>query len=136
MKRPITQTTVRGGEAAIRESHALLAEQRRGNTGVREISVTEITEQLGLGGRRVMDEKTVYDRQIVALAIKQAQGDLIEAIFLVRAFRTTLRRFGTSEPLETDRMLVRRRVATILKEPPGGQFLGPTYDYSHRLLDF
>ena len=48
-----------------------------------------------------MSEGSLYDRELAALAIKQARGDLIEAIFLVRAYRTTLPRFGASEPVET-----------------------------------
>src|SRR5262249_39844822 len=70
-----------------------------------------------------------------ALAIKQARGDLIEAIFLVRAFRTTCPRFGASQPLATASMDVRRRISAIFKDLPGGQVLGPTFDYTHRLLD-
>src|SRR5262245_53107245 len=113
--KPIMQTTIRGGEKAIRASHKLLAEQRRGNTAIPEIAVAQVQEQLGLGVDRVMCEGALYDRGLAALAIKQTQGDLVEAAFLVRAFRTTLRRFGSSEPMKTDEMLVRRRVATTLK---------------------
>jgi alpha-D-ribose 1-methylphosphonate 5-triphosphate synthase subunit PhnI len=32
-------------------------------------------------------------------------------------------------------MLLHRRVSAIFKDMPGGQLLGPTYDYTHRLLD-
>jgi alpha-D-ribose 1-methylphosphonate 5-triphosphate synthase subunit PhnI len=55
---------------------------------------------------------------------------------LPRAYRTTLPRFGYSEPMDTDRMRVRRRVSAIFKDLPGGQVLGPTFDYTQRLLDF
>ena len=41
-----------------------------------------------------MGEGSLYDRELAALAIKQAQGDLVEAAFLLRAYRTTLPRFG------------------------------------------
>src|SRR5262249_29459060 len=126
---------IKGGEPAIQESYKLLAEQRRGDRSVPELSAAQIREQLRLGVDRVMGEGAIYDRTLAALALKQAQGDVAEAVFLLRAFRTTLRRFGTSEPIETPRMLVRRRVATVYKDPPGGQFLGPTFDYTHRLLD-
>ena len=51
-----------------------------------------------------MAEGSLYDRELAALAIKQARGDLIEAIFLVRAFRTTLPRFGATEPIDTGAM--------------------------------
>src|SRR5206468_7648945 len=85
---------------------------------------------------RVMGEGSVYDRELAALAIQQAQGDLIEAAFLLRAYRTTLPRFAYSEPVETADMQVKRRISAIFKDLPGGQLLGPTYDYTHRLLDF
>jgi len=70
------------------------------------------------------------------LAIKQSAGDLLEAIFLLRAYRTTLPRFMASVPLRTDTMHVERRISAIFKDLPGGQRLGPTFDYTHRLLDF
>ncbi len=83
-----------------------------------------------------MAEGSLYDRELAALAIKQAQGDLIEAAFLLRAYRTTLPRLAHAAPVHTDAMLVRRRISAIYKDLPGGQVLGPTYDYTHRLLDF
>ncbi len=83
-----------------------------------------------------MTEGSLYDRELAALAVKQSRGDLIEAIFLLRAYRTTLPRLGTSLPLDTDRMVVERRISAIFKDLPGGQILGPTFDYTHRLLDF
>jgi alpha-D-ribose 1-methylphosphonate 5-triphosphate synthase subunit PhnI len=82
-----------------------------------------------------MNEGSLYDRELAALAIKQARGDLIEAIFLLRAFRATLPRFGASEPLDTSAMTVRRRISAAFKDLPGGQILGPTFDYTHRLLE-
>jgi alpha-D-ribose 1-methylphosphonate 5-triphosphate synthase subunit PhnI len=83
-----------------------------------------------------MTEGSLYDRELAALAIWQAQGDLVEAIFLLRAYRTTLPRFGFSTPINTARISVRRRISATFKDIPGGQILGPTYDYTHRLLDF
>ena len=82
-----------------------------------------------------MTEGSLYDRELAALAIKQARGDMIEAIFLVRAFRATLPRFGATEPVDTGAMQVRRRISSTFKDIPGGQILGPTFDYTHRLLD-
>jgi alpha-D-ribose 1-methylphosphonate 5-triphosphate synthase subunit PhnI len=126
---------VKGGERAIENAHALLADARRGDRSVPEISLDQISEQLALAVDRVMSEGSLYDRELAALAIKQARGDLIEAIFLVRAFRTTCPRFGAGEPLATAGMDVRRRISAIFKDLPGGQVLGPTFDYTHRLLD-
>src|SRR5260370_29293458 len=82
-----------------------------------------------------MTGASLYDRELAALAIKQARGDMIEAIFLVRAVRATLPRFGATEPVNTGEMQVRRRISSTFKDIPGGQILGPTFDYTHRLLD-
>jgi alpha-D-ribose 1-methylphosphonate 5-triphosphate synthase subunit PhnI len=126
---------VKGGEKAIDAAHRLLAEERRGEPSVPEISAEQISEQLALAVDRVMNEGSLYDRELTALAVKQARGDLIEAIFLARAARTTLARFGYAEPVNTSAMRIRRRVSAAFKDIPGGQILGPTFDYTHRLLD-
>lgn len=126
---------VKGGEAAIDNAHRLLADRRRGDRSVPALTLDQIVGQLALGVDRVMSEGSLYDRRLAALAIKQARGDLIEAIFLVRAYRTTLPRFGYSEPVDTGGMLVERRISACYKDLPGGQLLGPTFDYTHRLLD-
>ncbi|MCW2308539.1 carbon-phosphorus lyase complex subunit PhnI [Rhodobium gokarnense] len=127
---------VKGGEKAIANAHRLLADKRRGDRSVPAMTVEQIVEQLALAVDRVMAEGSLYDKELAALAIKQARGDLIEAIFLVRAFRTTLPRFGHSEPLDTGAMHIRRRISATFKDLPGGQLLGPTFDYTHRLIDF
>lgn len=127
---------VKGGAAAIENSWRLLAEQRRGDTALPELTVAQIREQLPLAVDRVMAEGSLYDPELAALAIKQASGDLVEAIFLLRAYRTTLPRFGYSLPLDTAKMQLIRRISATFKDVPGGQILGPTYDYTQRLLDF
>ncbi len=127
---------VKGGEAAILATHDLVAEARRGDESVPELAVAQIREQMGLACARVMNEGSLYDPDLAALALKQSQGDAIEAAFLMRAYRTTLPRFGSSEPLDTAKMAIRRRVSATYKDLPGGQVLGPTYDYTHRLFDF
>jgi alpha-D-ribose 1-methylphosphonate 5-triphosphate synthase subunit PhnI len=127
---------VKGGERAIDNAHAWLAEERRGDIAIAELSIAQIREQLKLSVNRVMAEGSLYDPDLAALAIKQARGDLIEAIFLIRAYRTTLPRFGGTLPIETENMTCDRRVSATFKDAPGGQVLGPTFDYTHRLLDF
>ena len=127
---------VKGGEKAIDAAHDLLARRRRGDPDVPEISIDQIGSQLTLAVDRVMAEGSLFDRELAALAIKQARGDLIEAIFLLRAYRTTLPRFGYSQPIETGAMVIHRRVSAAFKDLPGGQILGPTFDYTHRLIDF
>jgi alpha-D-ribose 1-methylphosphonate 5-triphosphate synthase subunit PhnI len=125
---------VKGGEKAIGAAHRLLAEARRGDPNVAEIGLDQIREQLALAVARVMSEASLYDADLAALAVKQSRGDLIEAIFLARAYRTTLPRFGESLPLDTSRMRIARRISACFKDMPGGQVLGPTFDYTHRLL--
>lgn len=127
---------VKGGEHAIEASWRLLDKARRGDPRVPELSVAQIREQLRLAVARVMAEGSVYDEELAALAIKQAAGDLVEAIFLLRAWRTTVPRFGYTEPVETEHMQVQRRISATFKDVPGGQVLGATYDYTQRLLDF
>ncbi|MDN5517755.1 MAG: carbon-phosphorus lyase complex subunit PhnI [Pseudomonas sp.] len=127
---------VKGGERAIDNAHQLLASRRRGDTTVAELGVQQVRQQLPLAVARVMSEGSLYDEELAALAIKQAAGDLMEAIFLLRAYRTTLPRFGASEPLDSTRMQLQRRISATFKDLPGGQLLGPTFDYTHRLLDF
>jgi len=126
---------VKGGEAAIANAHRLLADRRRGDRSVPALRLDQIVEQLGLAVDRAMGEGSLYDRELAALATLQARRDLIEAIFLVRAYRTTLPRFGYSRPVDTGAMLIERRISATFKDLPGGQMLGPTFDYTHRLLD-
>jgi alpha-D-ribose 1-methylphosphonate 5-triphosphate synthase subunit PhnI len=127
---------VKGGEAAIEAAHRLLEQDRRGDPAIPALTIDQIEGQLRLAVDRVMAEGALYDRRLAALAIKQAAGDMVEAIFLLRAYRTTLPRFAVSEPIDTAQMAADRRISAIFKDVPGGQFLGPTFDYTHRLLDF
>ena len=127
---------VKGGERAIDNAHEWLAEERRGDPSVPELTIPQIREQMKLAVNRVMAEGSLYDPDLAALAIKQARGDLIEAVFLIRAYRTTLPRLASSRPVDTGAMAVDRRISATFKDLPGGQVLGPTFDYTHRLLDF
>ena len=127
---------VKGGERAIDAAHAWLAEERRGDLSVAEMSIAQIRNQLRLAVNRVMAEGSLFDPDLAALAIKQSRGDLIEAVFLIRAYRTTLPRFGATQPIDTAQMACIRRISATFKDLPGGQILGPTFDYTHRLLDF
>ncbi|MEM9155616.1 MAG: carbon-phosphorus lyase complex subunit PhnI, partial [Cyanobacteria bacterium P01_F01_bin.33] len=132
----MSYVAVKGGEQAIRNAEQLLQSQRRGDRAIAELSLDQIREQMALAVNRVMAEGSLYDRDLAALAIKQSWGDLVEAAFLLRAYRTTLPRLYYSEPVDTSAMAVRRRVSSIFKDVPGGQQLGATFDYIHRLLDF
>ncbi|OZI31370.1 carbon-phosphorus lyase complex subunit PhnI [Bordetella genomosp. 10] len=127
---------VKGGERAILNSYRMLDSFRRGDPAVPALTLAQIRAQMPLAVDRVMAEGSLYDPHLAALALKQAAGDVVEAVFLLRAYRTTLPRFGYSVPLETARMSLQRRISATFKDLPGGQVLGPTYDYTQRLLDF
>lgn len=132
----MTYVAVKGGERAIHNSEALLHALRRGDPGIAELDVAQIEGQLGLAVDRAMSEGSLYDRGLASLAVKQSWGDLVEAAFLLRAYRTTLPRFYESVPLETSCMDLVRRISAIFKDVPGGQIIGPSFDYTQRLLDF
>lgn len=113
---------VKGGENAINAAHQLLATKRRGDTSVAELTVEQIQQQMPLAVDRIINEGGIYDRELAALALKQSSGDMIEAIFLLRAFRTTLPRFGSALAVDTERMQIERRVSATFKDLPGGKF--------------
>ena len=98
---------VKGGEQAIKNAEALLQAMRRGDRDILELSLEQIKQQLALAVNRVMAEGSLYDCDLAALAIKQSWGDLVEAIFLLRAYRTTLPRLYYSKPLNTEKMQVK-----------------------------
>lgn len=133
---PLMYVSVKGGEKAIEAAHQQLSEKRRGDKKLPELSIAQIREQMPYAVDRVMTEGSLYDPKLAALAIKQAAGDLIEAIFLLRAYRTTLERFCSSKPIDTSKIHIERRISAAFKDIPGGQILGSTFDYTHRLLDF
>ena len=127
---------VKGGEQAIQNAESLLKARRRGDPEIPELTLEQIQQQMKLAIDRVMGEGSLYDAELAALAIKQSWGDLVEAIFLLRAYRTTLPRLYYSQPIDTSQMHLDRRISAIFKDVPGGQLLGSTFDYVHRLLDF
>jgi alpha-D-ribose 1-methylphosphonate 5-triphosphate synthase subunit PhnI len=125
---------VKGGERAIANAHALLAKQGRGDARLPRIEQAAVAGQLGVLVSRVMTEGSLYDPELAARAILQAQGDVLEAITLVRSYRTTLPRFGYTLPVDTAGLPPQRRVSATFKDLPGGQQLGATFDYTHRLF--
>lgn len=124
------------GREGDRRRPCLAGAQTPGDDALPELSVAQIEQQLNTAVDRVMTEGGIADRELAALALKQASGDNVEAIFLLRAYRTTLAKLAVSEPVKTAEMRLERRISAVYKDIPGGQLLGPTYDYTHRLLDF
>lgn len=125
---------VKGGTRAIEESIKRLKYERvhQGQT----LEVDRI--KAGMRGLidQVMSESSLYNETLAALAIKQAEGNPEEAVFLLRAYRSTVPRKHYSRVIESDQMKVERRISASFKDIPGGQILGATTDYTHRLLDF
>lgn len=124
---------VTGGKEAIEQSLNLLKIFRESGE---DISITCIKENMGLLIDKIMSEAGFYSREYAALALKQCEGSVEEAVFLLRAYRSTLPRDYYSTTVDTGEMRLIRRISAAFKDIPGGQILGPTYDYSHRLLDF
>ena len=124
---------VTGGKEAIEQSLKLLELFRESGE---DITVSCIKENMRLLIDKIMSEAGFYSEEYAALALKQCEGSVEEAVFLLRAYRSTLPRNYYSNPGDTREMRLIRRISAAFKDIPGGQILGPTYDYSHRLLNF
>lgn len=125
---------VSGGEQAIAASLDLLELQRVST--YRALDADDVARSLPCLVEQVMSEGSLWAPDIAALAVKQARGSVEEAVFLVRAYRSTLERLYTSRTIDTGCMRVNRRISAAFKDIEGGQVLGATRDYSHRLIDF
>ena len=126
---------VSGGDEAITNAEALVAFFRL-KGGAPPVQVGQIREQMRLAVDKVLSEGSLYAPGIAALALKQAEGDGIEASFIVRAYRATQPRRFISLPVDTRQMRIIRRISGAFQDIPGGQVLGPTRDYTQRLVDF
>jgi alpha-D-ribose 1-methylphosphonate 5-triphosphate synthase subunit PhnI len=125
---------VKGGTEAIHNAGELAEFYRiKGETS--PIGIKQIREQMRLAIDKVMGEGGIYAPEYAAIALKQAEGDVFEAAFILRAFRTTLQRNFYSETINTREMFVKRKISASFREIPGGQVLGPTRDYTQRTLD-
>ena len=125
---------VSGGEEAIAASIQLLDYYRSGTE--KDLELEAIAGKFGLLVDKVMSESGLYAKQYAALALKQCEGSTEEAVFLLRAYRSTLKRSHYTYVVNTDSMRVVRRISAAFKDIPGGQMLGATYDYTHRLIHF
>lgn len=125
---------VSGGREAIDASLDLL-ELERLSAG-RVIDCKAIEAGLPELVSQVQSEGSLWCPEVAATAVKQARGSVEEAVFLVRAYRSTLERLYVSRTIDTADMSVDRRISAAFKDVPGGQILGASRDYSHRLIDF
>src|SRR6202034_1708543 len=125
---------VKGGERAIANAHALLAKEGRGDPGLPRIAYQAVAGQLAVLVARVMTEGSLYDPELAARAILQSQGDVLEAITLVRSYRTTLPRFRYTLPVDTAGLPPERRISATFKDLPGGQQLRAALDHTPPLF--
>jgi alpha-D-ribose 1-methylphosphonate 5-triphosphate synthase subunit PhnI len=125
---------VSGGKEAIEASIKLLDYYR--SASEKDIELEAIISKLSLLVDRVMGEAGFYSKTYAALALKQCEGCMEEAVFLLRAYRSTLTRKYYTNAVDTGEMRIVRRISSAFKDIKGGQILGATYDYTHRLLNF
>lgn len=132
-------TPVKGGADAVRAAAALTrssgAQVIADAPGERS-TLDHVRAHLGAAVDRIMGEGGLFAPDLAAVAITQAEGDMDEAALLLRAYRSTLPRLGYTQPIQGRDMRVTRRISAAFKDIPGGQLLGRTRDYTHRLLDF
>lgn len=127
-------TAVRGGLDALEHAESLV--QAMPTSSEHPLQLGQLFQHLAIATDRVMSEGGLVDPELASLAIKQAEGDLIEAAFLIRAYRSTLPRLGYTSTVTGRDAIVSRRISSIFRDIPGGQLLGLTRDYTQRLLDF
>ncbi|HWQ61217.1 MAG TPA: carbon-phosphorus lyase complex subunit PhnI [Negativicutes bacterium] len=125
---------IKGGHKAREESEKINDLFRLAEANAQSLPAEMVEKQMRFAVYKVMSEGSLYAPELAALAIKQAEGDLIEATFIMRSICTTFRRWGYSEPMDTAKMRIIRRTSSSFKDVPGGQYLGPTKDYTLRLL--
>ena len=125
---------IKGGEDAIAHANQLV-EFYRVKDRTEPVNLAQIQAQFRLLIDKAMGEGSLYAPEHAALVVKQNEGDVFESAFMLRAYRATLQRRYYSETLDPRTMFVRRRISSAFREIPGGQILGPTRDYTQRLLD-
>ena len=124
---------VKGGEKAIEQSLKLLDIF---HSCSKSIPIEDIKKNFPLLIDKIMSEAGLYAPDYTALALKQSKGSIEESVFLLRAYRSTLKRDYYSSVCDCKNMRIIRRISAAFKDVPGGQILGPTFDYTHRLLNF
>jgi alpha-D-ribose 1-methylphosphonate 5-triphosphate synthase subunit PhnI len=127
-------TSVKGGADAIAAAERLIQELPL-EPGEKLLELRQVRNQMRAAVDQAMGEGGLYAPDLAALAVKQAEGDMAEASFMVRAYRSTLPRLAYALPARGDEMIVSRRISSSFRDIPGGQLLGRTRDYTQRLLD-
>jgi alpha-D-ribose 1-methylphosphonate 5-triphosphate synthase subunit PhnI len=123
---------VKGGMDAILAAERLVHRKREQAPWA---SAEQITGMFRLAVDRVIGEAGLYDEGAAADAFRQAEGDLLEAAHLMRAYRSSLPRLAVTEPADPDEVTVLRRIVPASRTPEGPQLLGRTTDYTARVLE-
>ncbi len=124
----------KGGLEAILAAEDLVRRSRLSGSSPL-LGIDQLQERARLAVDRVMGEAGLWAPELAARAFRQAEGDVVEAAHLLRAFRTNLPRFAMTSVVAADEMVPLRRIVPAYRTPPGPQLLGRTSDYTGRLLD-
>jgi len=126
---------IKGGDQAIEGTKEVFEYLRtRNSNNTLPLDSNIIENQLRLLHSRVISEGGVYHPRLASLAIKQSQGDTLEAAFALRAYRSTQPRLLETPVHDTSDMRITRRISSAFKDISGGQMLGATTDYHLRLM--
>ncbi len=124
----------KGGLEAIRNAEDLVRRLRTAGESL-ALELDQLIERQRLAIDRVMGEGGLWSDRLAAMALRQVEGDVIEAAQLVRSHRTLLPRFAYTSPVPVGSLRILRRVVPAYRNPPGPQLLGRTIDYSGRLIE-
>jgi len=124
--------TNKGGTEAIVAAERLVLE-RRGQIDS-GLTVDSVLAGFPLTIDRIMGEGGLWAPELAAAAFIQANGDISEAVHLIRAHRSTLPRLAFSDPMRPREVELLRRVVSTQRQPDGPIILGETVDYTARIL--
>ncbi len=124
----------RGGLSAIRAAEDLVTRKRLVAPSP-WLGSDQLIDRFRLAVDRVMGEGGLWSEELAAAALRQGEGDPMEAAHLLRSFRATLPRFAYSHAVRPVEGEILRRIVPAFRNPPGPQLLGRTTDYTGRLLD-
>lgn len=126
---------VKGGEKAISAAHELLRREGRGDPSVPDLGIEQLIGQL----RLAVDGS--WPKAHCMTGISPRWPSSRRRAICSKPYSSSaptgplLPRFGSSLAVDTSAMRVLRRISATWKDLPGGQILGATFDYTHRLLD-
>ncbi len=124
----------RGGLSAIRAAEDLVTRKRLVAPSP-WLGADQLIDRFRLAVDRVMGEGGLWSEDLAAAALRQGEGDPMEAAHLLRSYRATLPRFAYSRAVRPVEGEILRRIVPAFRNPPGPQLLGRTTDYTGRLLD-